>query len=373
MEARPQSARELKFRQLAAELRRRVLDGTWPQGSKLPTEQSLAAETGLSVTTVRRAYEVLVEQRLIERRQGAGTFASVRPGEARSPGRVVGVLVPTTSLYYPRVLQGVEMTLATAGARMVLACSQYDQGIEREAIERLVSSGVDGLLLVPLLHELTDPLERAAELVRLPVPVMLMERRLTTAGSRDTTEHVCTDHESGAYDAVRHLYDLGHRRIALVLRGDGPHAVAITSGFDEAAADLGLPENIRVSESTDDWDAEQADAAVAALQADGATAALCFGDREAALLLGAARRAGIGVPEDLALVSYDNEFADVAEIPLTAVSPPKYRLGRLAAEILLQRLADDGTGPVHQVQLRPRLVVRASCGGRFSWSSRSSC
>ncbi|GAA3479383.1 substrate-binding domain-containing protein [Streptomyces yanii] len=56
-------------------------------------------------------------------------------------------------------------------------------------------------------------------------------------------------------------------------------------------------------------------------------------------------------------------------MPLTAVSPPKHRLGRLAAEILLQRLADDGTGPVHQVLLRPRLVVRASCGGKPPWTA----
>ncbi|MFF4761043.1 substrate-binding domain-containing protein [Streptomyces sp. NPDC001292] len=373
VESRPQTARELKFRRLAAELRRRVLDGTWPQGTKLPTEQALAAETGFSVTTVRRAYEVLVRQELVERRQGAGTFATLRPDDARSSGAVVGVLVPTTSLYYPRVLQGVEEVLAMAGARLVLACSQYDRAAERDAIDRLLEAGVGGLLLVPMLHELADPLGRAAELLALPVPVVLMERRLIAAGPRDVTEHVCTDHESGAYVAIQHLYDLGHRRIALVLRGDGPHAVPIGVGYDRAAADLGLPETVRVSELTDDWDAGRADAAVAALTGNGATAALCFGDREASLILGAARRAGLRVPEDLALVSYDNEFADVAEVPLTAVSPPKYRLGRLAAEILLQRMAHDGTGPVHQVQLRPELVVRASCGGDSPWFPRSSC
>ncbi|MFI0924076.1 substrate-binding domain-containing protein [Streptomyces sp. NPDC021012] len=364
---RPQTARELKFRRLAAELRRRLLDGTWPQGSKLPTEHALAAETGLSVTTVRRAYEVLVGQQLVERRQGAGTFATIRPGTVRPSGRAVGVLVPTATLYYPRVLQGIEEALAVAGARMVLACSHYDRTIERDAIDRLVDDGVDGLLLVPLLHELDDPLSRVAELQALPVPVVLMERRIAAAGPRDTTEHVCTDHESGAYLAVQHLHDLGHHRIGLVLRTDGPPSVPITAGYERAIADLGLSAAERVGARTDDWDFGRADAAVRSLIADRATAALCFGDREASLLLGAARRAGLRVPVDLALVSYDNEFADVADVPLTAVSPSKYRLGRLAAEILLQRLADDGAGPVHQVQLRPELVVRASCGGISPW------
>ncbi|UFU05958.1 substrate-binding domain-containing protein [Ruania halotolerans] len=81
-------------------------------------------------------------------------------------------------------------------------------------------------------------------------------------------------------------------------------------------------------------------------------------------MLGAARRRGLRVPEDLALVSYDDELADVADVPLTSVAPAKYRVGKLAAEILLRRITDGDAGPVHQVQLRPRIVIRDSCGAR---------
>lgn len=359
------SGRELKFRALMAELRRGILDGTWPPGSKLPTERALAAETGLSVTTVRRAYEDLVALGLVERRQGAGTFAAQPAADPPTGGaarRIVGVLVPDTSFYYPRVLQGIERELAAAGARLVLACSHYDPAEEDAALERLLSAGVHGLLLVPSLHTATDPGRRADDLLALPVPAVLVERRLAAYGPGDPTEHVCTDHEGGAYDAVRHLRALGHERIALLVRSDAPTTAPIESGFARAVADLGLPEPLHVRDTREGWNPEGADRAVAALRAAGATAGLCFGDREAALVLAAARRAGLNVPCDLALISYDNEFADVAEIPLTAVSPPKFQVGRLAAQILLRRLADGDASPLHQVQLRPRLVVRASCG-----------
>ncbi|WP_418960632.1 GntR family transcriptional regulator [Streptomyces tritici] len=365
----PTSGRELKFRTLMAELRRGILDGTWPPGSKLPTERALAAETGLSVTTVRRAYEDLVALGLVERRQGAGTFAAQWPDEdtGRRLGRlVVGVLVPDTAFYYPRVLQGIEKELAGAGARLVLACSGYDPAEEDAAVARLLSSGVHGLLLVPTLHTATDPGRRAEELLALPVPAVLVERRLAAYGPGDPTEHVCTDHEGGAYDAVRHLRRLGHERPALLVRSDAPTTAPIEAGFARAVADLGLRRPVGVREPMAGWDAARADAAVAAVRAAGATAALCFGDREATLVLAAARRAGLDVPRDLALVSYDNEFADVAETPLTAVSPPKYQVGRLAAQILLRRIADGDASPLHQVQLRPRLVVRASCGAQKS-------
>ena len=359
----PASGRELKFRALMAELRRGILDGTWPPGSKLPTERALAAETGLSVTTVRRAYEDLVALGLVERRQGAGTFAAHRPESGIAGRRVVGVLVPDTAFYYPRVLQGIEKELAAAGARLVLACSHYDPAEEDAAVERLLSDGVHGLLLVPTLHTATDPGRRAEELLALPVPAVLVERRLAAYGPGDPTEHVCTDHEGGAYDAVRHLRSLGHRKLALLVRSDAPTTAPIESGFARATADFALPAPPVVRDGHRAWTPERADRAVAGLRAAGVTAALCFGDREASLVLGAARRAGLRVPEDLALISYDNEFADVAETPLTAVSPPKFQVGRLAAQILLRRLADGDASPLHQVQLRPRLVVRASCGG----------
>ncbi|MFI8823391.1 LacI family DNA-binding transcriptional regulator [Streptomyces sp. NPDC053431] len=358
----PATGRELKFRALVAQLRQGMLDGTWPPGSKLPTERALAAETGVSVTTVRRAYEDLVALGLVERRQGAGTFAAHRPEERRADRRVVGVLVPDTAFYYPRVLHGIEQELAAAGARLVLACSHYDPDEEDAAVERLLSAGVHGLLLVPTLHTATDPGRRAEELLALSVPAVLVERRLAAYGPGDPTEHVCTDHEGGAYDAVRHLRGLGHRRLGLVVRSDAPTTAPIGSGFARAIADLGLPTPCHQSDAMAEWNPERADRAVAALRAAGATAALCFGDREAALVLAAARRAGLRVPDDLALISYDNEFADVAETPLTAVSPPKFQVGRLAAQILLRRLTEGGASPLHQVQLRPRLVVRASCG-----------
>ncbi|MFC9595386.1 GntR family transcriptional regulator [Streptomyces sp. NPDC056944] len=360
----PASGRELKFRALMAELRRGILDGTWPPGSKLPTERALATETGLSVTTVRRAYEDLVALGLVERRQGAGTFAAHRAERDRADRRIVGVLVPDTTFYYPRVLQGIEKELAAAGARLVLACSHYDPAEEDAAVERLLSAGVHGLLLVPSLHTATDPGRRAEELLALPVPAVLVERRLAAHGPGDPTEHVCTDHEGGAYDAVRHLRALGHERFGLVARTDAPTTAPIESGFARALGDLGLPVATYERDVMARWDPDRADRALAALRDGGVTAALCFGDREAALMLGAARRAGLRVPRDLALISYDNEFADVAETPLTAVSPPKYQLGRLAAQILLRRLAEGDAAPLHQVQLRPRLVVRASCGGR---------
>lgn len=360
---RDAGSRELKFQALSDELRRGILAGTWPAGAKLPTEAQLAAETGLSLTTVRRAFDDLVQAEIVVRRQGAGSFVAERQPVRRRAKLTVGVLLPDTQLYYPRVLQGIEETLSAQDVSLQLSTYNYDPQREDASIDFLIESGVDGLILVPTLSGIDDPQQRVRELAALNVPVVLLERSLMDLGPGDRTEHVCSDHQGGAYDAVRHLSELGHRRVGLLTRSQTPTEPAIVAGYERCARDLNF-EPLVLPARKDDWETGAAERLLNQLRDAGVTAALVFGDREATLLEAAARRAGIRIPEDLAVVSYDDELADLAEVPLTAVAPAKHRMGKMAAEILLRRLAEGDDCPIHQVRLRPRLVVRESCGAK---------
>lgn len=353
------AGRELKFRKLADRLRREIAEGVWPPGSRLPTEPELARANGASISTVRRAVADLVAERLVVRRQGAGTYV-LAPDSGERRAELIGVVVPDTAFYYPRVLAGIEEELAAAGARLAIVCSDYDQARELRALRELLDAGADGLLLVPTLDGPERPEAYLRRLAGLPVPAVLMERRGSTLG--DTTENVCTHHEAGGYDAVHHLARLGHRAIGLVLRAPSPTAEPVSRGFRQAVRELGL-RTAEFSAALQEWSPAAADRCLARLRAAGATAAVCFGDRQAALLAAAARRAGLTVPEDLALIAYDDEIADLAEIPLTAVAPPKHQLGRTAAGLLLHRLRNPDQ-PRRQVLLRPAITVRDSCGGR---------
>ncbi|MFC8829824.1 substrate-binding domain-containing protein [Streptomyces sp. NPDC057137] len=107
--------------------------------------------------------------------------------------------------------------------------------------------------------------------------------------------------------------------------------------------------------------AEDADRFLDELVRHGATAVLCFADREASLLVGAARRRGLGVPGDLSVVGYDDEVADLCEVPLTTVSPAKTDIDRRAADMIRNRIADP-TSPRRQEAFVPHLVVRDSTG-----------
>ncbi|MGW2374473.1 LacI family DNA-binding transcriptional regulator [Kitasatospora sp. NPDC001683] len=361
VEATAPEARELKFRMLAGRLRREIGEGLWPPGSRLPTEQELARAHGASVSTVRRAVAELVAEELVVRRQGSGTYV-LAPKAGRARSTLIGVIVPDTAFYYPRVLEGIEEELAAAGARLVIACSSYDQAREIRAVADMLDAGAEGLLLAPTLAGPETPEAYLTRLAGLPVPAVLVERRGTSLG--DATESVCTHHEAGGYDAVRHLARLGHRTIGLVLRLDSPTTEPVRRGFHQAVRELGLP-GTEFGAALEEWSPAAADRCLAGLHQAGATAAVCFGDRQAALLEAAARRARLRVPDDLALIAYDDEIADIAEIPLTAVAPPKHLLGRTAAAVLLNRL-EHPEDPRRQVLLRPTITVRDSCGAARS-------
>lgn len=345
-EESPAAVRGHKARRLAEELRRGIAELRWPAG-KLPTETELAREQGVSLNTVRRAVDLLVQDGLVYRRQGSGMYiASI------GTGPLIGVAVPSMTYYYPRIIMGIERELSRHGAKMLLRSTEWDSRLEAEAIDSLVDTGVAGLIVVP---GLDDPASLDA-LEDVDVPIVLVERGLELPATQH--EFVGSNHAAGARAAVKHLQALGHIRIGHLERTSPHTAPQIRAGLR-----LALGGEPVVFESLVRWTAADALAALDRLIASDVTAVVCFADREATLLVNAARQRGLDVPGDLSVIGYDDEVADLSEVPLTAVSPAKTEVGRRAVEVLRARLADPDS-PRQQLSLIPDLVIRQSTGPR---------
>ncbi len=344
---------------VADQLRRWIADGNLPVGGRLPTEPELAARYAAGLNTVRRAVATLVAEGVVVRRQGSGTYvASLPPVGSR---RLIGMLVPSTSYYYPKVIEGVERTLSAAGAGVLLASSDNRPELEAEQLRRLLDSGVEGLILVPNLNVMDDPQAYVDALRQLPVPYVLVERRPPHPAPDDSTSFVATHHLGGVHTAIRHLVGLGHQRIGFVGRVRTGNAAQVSDGFVRAVDGLGVARIPEAQVLRPEWSAEQIAQFAVSCRDLGVSAVFCHGDRDAAALVSAARRIGLRVPQDLALVAYDDDVAELVDPPLTAIAPPKSEIGALAAELLL-RLIDEPATPAHRIELQPRLTVRASCG-----------
>ncbi|WP_191296871.1 GntR family transcriptional regulator [Lentzea cavernae] len=349
-----------KWQWAADRLRKDIADGVYGPGDQLPVERELATTLSVSINTIRRAVGQLVHEQIVLRRQGAGTFVRSETTPIGSGRPLVGVLVPSTTYYYPRVIDGLQRVLRGAGVGVVLVCSKYDLDVERDELRTMLETGVQGLLLVPSLHLMDDPQSYVDGLRDLPVPYVLAERRPPSPEPDDPTTFVGTDHAGGVCKAVRHLKSLGHHRIGFLGRVSTGTSEQVAAGFEQAV------ELLKVEAAATScrllWQAQDISAYARRCVETGVTAVFCHGDRDAAALIVAARRLGLSVPGDLAVVAYDDEVAEVGDVPLTAVSPPKTEVGALAAQLLLHRIDGGRHVPSQQVLIQPRLVVRASCG-----------
>lgn len=291
-----------------------------------------------------------------------GTFpTAVRPG----PERTLGLLVPSATYYYPRIVAGVQAVLAERGARAIISLSDYGRTDDVQRIDELRASGASGLLVAsPGGHDLPD--ETLEQLDATGLPFVLMERQPQDAFL--PCEFVATDHRQGAFAAVRHLVRLGHRRVGLFTNGS-PTSALVREGYEAALTRLGLAADVPVHDSgRPTMGSTQADRHYEGFLEDcvsgGVRAALVHSDHDAIELMRRLRSRDMRTPRDLALIAYDDEIAGLADVPLTAVAPPKHELGEHAARLLLDRLdaADPAAVPVRQLLIQPRLVIRSSCG-----------
>jgi DNA-binding LacI/PurR family transcriptional regulator len=236
-------------------------------------------------------------------------------------------------------------------------------------VERLQELHVDGLLLTT--SEAPDVDRGIAEWVGgLTVPTVLVERQFALGWS-PTAEHVRTDHAAGALLAMRHLARLGHRRVLLAAREHTPttrwliegHAAAITEGLLEPHDGM-QPVMLPRPDSHPPENAAALEGLLTSCVETDTRAVLVHNDEDALAVVRLAGARGLRIPEDLAVVAYDDEVAALSDVPLTAIAPPKVEVGRTAVEMIMRRLAG-GTAPAAQhLSLLPRLTVRASCGAR---------
>ncbi|MFC7965486.1 substrate-binding domain-containing protein [Streptomyces cinereoruber] len=323
---------------------------------------SLAQRLGLPAVTVRRDVAALADTGAVRRSHGS---VSVATGHVHRPvdGPLLGLLVPAVGQYFAEVIAGAREAADSAGAHLVLGISPYEAGADRDQVEQLLRSGVEGLLLAPNWLPSDRP-DAQAWVRELAVPTVLVERRPAPDNPAAELDSVSSDHHHGILTALRHLSSLGRQRVALVARRDTWTAHQVRSGYFAGCEFLGLAEESVIDSIDPRTDAEAVADRIVRLRERGVDAVLVHNDQDAIQLLPLLRSRGLGVPEDLAVISYDDVFASLGAPPLTAVAPPKKAVGAEAVELLLRRTAGDASAPpVRHVQLLPALTVRDSCGG----------
>ncbi|MEJ5945571.1 LacI family DNA-binding transcriptional regulator [Pseudokineococcus basanitobsidens] len=265
----------------------------------------------------------------------------------------IGVVASGAPLFGPSsTLHGVERAAHAAGYATILSTTSDAEGRDGvlAGVARLADRGVDGLVVTAPVHDLPDLADH------LPPD---LPTACAAGGPVPDLPSAYVDHRAGARAAAEHLLGLGHREVRHV--GGPPdwwEATERRRGWADALGAAGLEPGPVLPGG---WEAAQGYEAGLALADDGAvTAVVAANDQLALGLLRALRERGVDVPGRMSVTGFD----DVPESgyyspPLTTVHQDLARVGGLAVELLLARVAGTTAGPDHRV-VTPELVVRAS-------------
>ncbi|MDT7771822.1 MAG: LacI family transcriptional regulator [Pseudonocardiales bacterium] len=328
-----------------------------------PSMKTVAARAGVSLGTVSNVLNRpgLVSEATRSRVLAAITeLGFVRNESARqlrggSSRTLAYVVLDASNPFFTDVANGMQEGADAAGLALFL-CNSGQSG-ERQAayLDLLEQQRVEGILITPV--DAADP--RLDALAARGTPVVLVDRAAGPGRCSVTVDDVL-----GGDLAVTHLLETGHRKIAFV---GGPlpigQVVDRIAGAERAIARAGAGElTVLETAALNVAEGRRAGERLAGLPAARRpTAAFCANDLLALGLLQRMVGLGLRVPDDLAIVGYDDiEFAKAAAVPLTSVSQPRQLLGTTAAELVL---AESRDGPDHQhrqLVFDPELIVRAS-------------
>ena len=277
---------------------------------------------------------------------------------------IIGLAVPELrENYFAELADAVIRAAEKKGLGVVVEQTNGDRETELRVISRARMHYTDGILFSPVGMGQAD-----ASLLDVPFPLVLLGERIF-GGPAD---HVTMHNVTSAMAAVEHLLSLGRRRIALVgAEGDDQRSDASSwslrvRGYRKALEEAGIPCDEHLIRHTSHWDRAVGAAAVHDMIAEGHTfdAVFALNDALALGVLRGLQEAGLRVPEDVAVVGFDNVDESQFAVPsLTTVDPGREEIAATAVDLLVERIHEKGVkAPPRTVKASFSLVTRESTG-----------
>lgn len=357
--------------QVREDLREQIRSGALPLGRGLPLERDMAQQYGVSKITISHALRDLAKEGLITRIKRKGTFVSLRPPAAVVARRTkaIAFIVPDIEdVFITEIYRGVAAAARERGYKVFILSSDRDLEKEAENIQAMRFGAHDGAIIFPNWGRANA--EQIFELKKSKFPFTLVNRHF-----RDIqTDYVVADNRGGGREAVEHLIRLGHRRIGCIGWIESTAVEDRLEGYRLALGRHGIPYDERlVTSILEDMKGKP----FAVEPASGGyeemkrllrveprpTAVFAVSDRLAVGAMKAIREKGLSIPNDVALVGFD-DLRYAADLNLTTVAQPALLTGKRATAILIGRIegAERGVAEFEQVVLPARLVVRGTCG-----------
>jgi len=270
--------------------------------------------------------------------------------------KLLGLIIPDIqNQFYSGIVRGVEDVTYGNDYAVILCNSDENPNKERFYLEVLKSESVDGIILPPI-HQFGEEIE---SFIDLGIPVVCVDRKLI----RKKVDTVVIGNERGGYDAVNHLIELGHRKIAIITSSlQFSSFEERQKGYERALKENGIEIDKRLIKEGDPRSSETARALADELLSLEIRPTAIFATNNLMTLgvLEALNKHKINIPNDISLVGFDDlPWAKAIYPPLTTVQQPAYEMGQMAAELFFKRV-ENPTRETEEIVLEPKLIIRGS-------------
>jgi len=305
----------------------------------------------VSADTRRRVEDAITELGYVPSRLARGL-------SAKRTGTLAVIVPDVANPFFTLIVRGAEEVARRAGYRAILCDTRADLTVEREVIEEMLAHRVEGILIAPVSDRSREHLRR---LTAFDVPFVLVDR--TVPGVE--ADAVLGDSEEGAQRLVEHLLSLGHRRVGMIVESDDVSTARDRRiGYEAALRAAGIPAaaELVARASVDPSGGYVGMRRLLALD-EPPTAVFTVNNLVALGAIEAVRSAGLEVPDDVALVCFDDiEYASRLYPFLTVMEQPAETFGTLSSQLLLERIENRAPERPRVVVLPAQFVVRRSCG-----------
>ena len=344
-----------KYQRIASTLQDEIKTGKLSPGQMLPTEEQLTQRFSASRQTIRQALSVLVDARLIVKQRGSGSRVRADALPPRS-GNIAVIATYISDYIFPGILREAQSVFAANQYSAILSATRNSVFHERTILLDLLNKPIDGILVEGTKTALPNPnLDLYQKLTERNIPIVFFNGFYADLSG---TISVYADNFGGGYELVQHLLKKGHSSIAGIFKSDDIQGHERYSGYITALRDAGrmIPDSSvfwYTTESRDEMFTEELAKKIAE-----SSAVVCYNDEIAFRLIPLLLSHGIRVPQDVAVVSFDNSnLSELSPVKITSLSYGEQNIGHVAAEALIDRIAGK---PAQSQTLRWTLVEKES-------------
>lgn len=322
---------------------------------KIPSESELSSILGVSNITVRRALSDLVNEKVIYREKGKGSFVSGQINK-RISNHLVSIILATQDFNdssYLKIIRGSQNRLAESGYALIVEWARGDIQSQHEVIEKLLERKIDGLLLYPFHPE--EELSIYLKIERNHLPYVLLDRY----SNKHRSCYVGCNNYGGVYEATSFLLNKNHKKLKFISFDINLNSEQERySGFSDALKGANLPvdQNSLIFEGELDY-IKLAES----IKKHEVTALCCCNDKIAVKVMKRLLSLGVEIPKEVSLFGFDDELAaQTAPVGLSTVRQSFETVGAYAADLLLRHISHEDDSYNTQIRVGTELVLRDS-------------